>query len=48
MNEVKAVDTLIKHKQWKAQKLYPRVYGDRHQLEVGNADGKPFEIAWEK
>ena len=21
MNEVKAVDTLIKHKQWKAQKL---------------------------
>tara|TARA_R100001591_G_scaffold41381_1_gene52776 strand:+ start:1252 stop:1668 length:417 start_codon:yes stop_codon:yes gene_type:complete len=48
MNEVKAVDTLIKHKQWKAQKLFPRVYGDRHQLDIGNADGKPFEIAWEK
>ena len=48
MNEVKAVDTLIKHKQWKAQKLFPRVYGDKTQLDIGNADGKPFEIGWEK
>ena len=48
MNEVKAVDTLIKHKQGKAQKLSPRVYGDKTQLDIANADGKPFEIAWEK
>jgi hypothetical protein len=48
LNEVKAVDTLIRHKQWKAQKLFPKVYGDRQQLEIGNSNGKPFEVGWAK
>ena len=46
ISEVKAVSELIKHRQWKAQKLFPRVYGDKTQMEVSGGD-KAIEIKWE-
>ena len=41
-----AVSELIKHRQWKAQKLFPKVYGDKTQMEVSGGD-KAIEIKWE-
>ena len=46
ISEVKAVSELIKHRQWKAQKLFPKVYGDKTQMEVSGGD-KAIEIKWE-
>jgi len=46
ISEVKAVSELIRHRQWKAQKLFPRVYGDKTQMEVSGGD-KAIQISWE-
>ncbi len=46
---IKAIDVWAKHKQWKASKLAPKVYGsDKQQLSLTNSNGQTLSIEWEK
>lgn len=48
ITEVKAVETLIKNKQWLASKLYAKKYGSHQQMTIGNIEDQSFKIAWDK
>jgi|DEB0MinimDraft_10_1074344.scaffolds.fasta_scaffold00210_2 hypothetical protein len=46
--EVKAVETLIKNKQWLASKLHAKKYGSHQQMTIGNIENQSFKIDWDK
>ncbi len=49
LNSIKAMDILVKHKQFLASKLSPRNFGsDRQQLSLTNNKGEKFSIEWSK
>ena len=49
MASIKALDIWTKHKQFKASKLQPKVYGsDKQQLSLTNSNGQTLSIEWEK
>tara|TARA_R100000329_G_scaffold35025_1_gene32808 strand:- start:563 stop:994 length:432 start_codon:yes stop_codon:yes gene_type:complete len=49
LNSIKAMDILVKHKQFLASKLSPRTFGtDRQQLSLTNNKGEKFSIEWSK
>jgi len=46
---IKALDIWTKHKQFKASKLQPKVYGtDKQQLSLTSSNGQTLSIEWEK
>ena len=49
LNSIKAMDILVKHKQFLASKLSPKTFGtDKQQISMSNAKGEKFSIEWSK
>jgi len=49
LNSIKALDILVKHKQFLASKLSPKTFGtDKQQLSLTNNKGEKFSIEWSK
>ncbi|HBY66887.1 MAG TPA: hypothetical protein DEG69_03420 [Flavobacteriaceae bacterium] len=49
LNSIKALDILVRHKQFLASKLSPKTFGtDKQQLSLTNAKGEKFSIEWSK
>ena len=49
LNSIKALDILVRHKQFLASKLSPKTFGsDRQQLSLTNNKGEKFSIEWSK
>ena len=49
LNSIKALDILVRHKQFLASKLSPKTFGsDRQQIALTNNKGEKFSIEWTK
>ena len=49
LNSIKALDILVRHKQFLASKLSPKTFGtDKQQLSLTNNKGEKFSIEWSK
>lgn len=49
LNSIKALDILVRHKQFLASKLSPKTFGtDKQQLSLTNSKGEKFQIEWSK